>query len=58
MHFRGMRDRKKLQATQPIQSTCYACDELACKFFINDNELPYETDPGKPFSWIRGRQVG
>jgi choline dehydrogenase-like flavoprotein len=58
MHFRGMRDRKKLQATQPIQSTCYACDELASKFFINDNELPYETDPGKPFRWIRGRQVG
>jgi choline dehydrogenase-like flavoprotein len=58
MHFRGMRDRKKLQATQPIQSTCYACDELASKFFINDNELPYATDPGKPFRWIRGRQVG
>jgi choline dehydrogenase-like flavoprotein len=24
MPFRGMRDRKKLQREQPIQSTCYA----------------------------------
>jgi len=58
MKFRGMGDRRKLVAEQPIQSTCYACDEWSSKFFIKDKELPYTTDPGKPFSWIRGRQVG
>ena len=58
MPFRGQRDRKSLLANQPVQSTCYACDELAAKFFVNDNENPYSTAPGKPFRWIRGRQVG
>jgi len=58
MKFRGMGDRRNLAANQPIQSTCYACDEWSSKFFINDKEQPYTTDPGKPFRWIRGRQVG
>ena len=58
MKFRGMGDRRKLAEDQPVQSTCYACDEWSSKFFINDKEHPYTTDPGKPFRWIRGRQVG
>jgi len=58
MPFRGMRDRKKLQREQPIQSTCYACEEVNSQFFVKDTENPYSTDPGKPFRWIRGRQVG
>jgi choline dehydrogenase-like flavoprotein len=56
--FRGMRDRQAQLKDQPIQSTCYACDEWSAKFFVNDNEHPYTTEPGKPFRWIRGRQVG
>jgi choline dehydrogenase-like flavoprotein len=58
MKFRGMGDRQNLAENQPIQSTCYACDEWSSKFFISDKEHPYTTDPGKPFRWIRGRQVG
>jgi choline dehydrogenase-like flavoprotein len=58
MSFRGMRDRKKLQKEQPIQSLCYACEEPNSQFFIKDTEHPYTTDPDKPFRWIRGRQVG
>jgi choline dehydrogenase-like flavoprotein len=58
MKFRGMGDRRQLADNQPIQSTCYACDEWSSKFFISDKEHPYTTDPGKPFRWIRGRQVG
>jgi choline dehydrogenase-like flavoprotein len=58
MPFRGMRDRKKLLREQPIQSLCYACEELNSQFFVKDTEHPYTTDPGKPFRWIRGRQVG
>src|SRR6201997_714413 len=38
MPFRGMRDRKKQLEDQPIQSTCYACDEWSSKFFVNDKE--------------------
>jgi len=58
MKFRGMRDRRRIEAEQPIQSTCYACDEWSAKFFVKDTENPYTTAPGKPFKWIRGRQVG
>jgi choline dehydrogenase-like flavoprotein len=58
MPFRGLRDRNKQLEDQPIQSTCYACDEWSAKFFVSDKEHPYTTDPGKPFRWIRGRQVG
>ena len=58
MKFRGMGDRKRLSREQPIQQQCYACDEMAYKFFVNDLENPYTTPEGKPFSWIRGRQVG
>ena len=58
MKFRGWGDRRLLQQNQPIQSQCYACDEWSSKFFVSDKENPYTTAPGKPFSWIRGRQVG
>ena len=58
MKFRGWGDRRRLAGDQPIQSLCYACDEWSSKFFVNDKENPYSTAPGKPFSWIRGRQVG
>ena len=58
VRFRGLGDRKGTAAQQPIQRECYACDEWASKFFVNDTENPYITDPDKPFMWIRGRQVG
>lgn len=58
MKFRGMNDRRERETTQAIQKECYACDEVAAKFFVNDLENPYTTDPAKPFLWIRGRQVG
>ncbi len=58
MRFRGLGDRGALLRDQPIQRTCYACDEWSSKFFVNDRENPYTFDAGKPFSWIRGRQVG
>jgi len=56
--FHGMRDRRRLEEDQPIQSLCYACDEWSSKFFVSDRENPYTTESGKPFRWIRGRQVG
>lgn len=58
MKYRGLGDRRRLRDDQPIQSTCYACDEWSSKFFVSDIEHPYTTGPGKPFRWIRGRQVG
>ena len=43
---------------QKTQSKCYACDEYGHHFFVDDIDNPYTTAPGKPFDWIRGRQVG
>ncbi|HEV2352552.1 MAG TPA: GMC family oxidoreductase [Terriglobia bacterium] len=56
--YRGFRNQRTLMETQPVQRLCYACDEYSHQFFVNDHEHPYTTPPGKPFLWIRGRQVG
>ncbi|MFL5613388.1 MAG: GMC oxidoreductase [Gemmatimonadaceae bacterium] len=56
--FRGFGDRKAIDRDQPMQKDCYACDEWSSKFFVNDHDNPYTTPDGKPFRWIRGRQVG
>src|ERR1700694_3642972 len=59
LQYRGWDKRVERAKTQPIQRECYyACDEYSSKFFVNDAENPYSSDPGKHFSWIRGRQVG
>jgi choline dehydrogenase-like flavoprotein len=58
MKFRGFGDQQQLLRTQPVQRLCYACDEYSHQFFVNDLEHPYTFPAGKPFMWIRGRQVG
>src|SRR5689334_11456912 len=58
MRFRGMSDRKHANQDQLVQQNCSGMDEWNSKFFVNDLENPYSTDPDKPFLWIRGRQVG
>ena len=58
MRYRGLGDRKMLADKQPVQRTCYACDEGASQFFVDDTENPYTTAEDKPFLWIRGRHVG
>ncbi|MFN5327523.1 MAG: GMC oxidoreductase [Bacteroidota bacterium] len=40
----------------PIQSKCYAYNEVSGKFFVNDLDNPYNQI--KPFDWIRGYHVG
>ncbi|MEO0574166.1 MAG: GMC family oxidoreductase [Pseudomonadota bacterium] len=41
-----------------IQSQSYAFNETTRAFFGNDRELPYSTEPGKEFHWIRSNQLG
>lgn len=40
----------------PIQSKCYAFNEVSKHFFVNDVDNPY--NQVKPFDWIRGYHVG
>ena len=58
LRYRGMGDRARIERYQPIQKQCGACNEYSGKFFVNDLDNPYTTPDDKPFSWIRGRQVG
>jgi len=58
VRFRGFGDTKTFLERQPVQRLCDACDEYTHHFFVDDTEHPYTFDAGKPFMWIRGRQVG
>ena len=58
LRYRGMGDKSRIDRYQPIQKQCGACNEYSGKFFVNDLDNPYSTPEDKPFSWIRGRQVG
>jgi len=58
VRYRGFGDQQALLTSQPVQSLCYACDEYSHQFFVDDHEHPYTFPEGKPFMWIRGRQVG
>lgn len=59
LKHRGLMEQQwLLRKRQPVQSKCYACDEYSHHFFVDDLDNPYTTPDGKPFDWIRGRQVG
>ena len=46
LKYRGWDKRAERAGTQPIQRECYyACDEYSNKFFVNDKENPYATEP-------------
>ncbi|HVG40548.1 MAG TPA: GMC family oxidoreductase, partial [Chitinophagaceae bacterium] len=46
----------KVLNENPIAASCYQFNESTQHFFVTDNEHPYVQQ--KPFSWIRGYQVG
>lgn len=55
------RGKVKLQLVEDqysVQRKCYAFTDATKHFFGNDRDLPYNTPNDKPFSWIRGNQLG
>jgi glucoside 3-dehydrogenase (cytochrome c) catalytic subunit len=58
LKYRGLKPGNYYAPRQPIQSRCYACNEYGAHLFVDDIDNPYTTPEGKPFWWIRGRQVG
>jgi choline dehydrogenase-like flavoprotein len=56
--FRVWGDRRPLKKERPIQTDCYACDEIGHKFFVNDVENPYTTSPDTNYRWTRSRCLG
>jgi len=58
MPNRGKVDEQVAAEQFPIQRQCYAFDEHTKQFFNNDRDMPYSTPAERPFSWIRGNQLG
>lgn len=58
MPNRGLVDAKLVEEQFPVQSKCYAFGEATKHFFNNDRDMPYSTPQDRPFSWIRGNQLG
>ncbi|MDT0596651.1 GMC family oxidoreductase [Glaciecola petra] len=51
-------DNLLVQEQYKIQSKCYAFNETTKHFFGNDRDLPYTTEKGTDFGWIRSNQLG
>ena len=58
MPNRGLVDVRLAQEKYAVQRKCYAFDEHTSHFFNNDQDMPYSTPQDRPFSWIRGNQLG
>ncbi|GHF01384.1 GMC oxidoreductase [Thalassotalea profundi] len=51
-------DNLLVEQQYKIQKQCYAFNDATKHFFGNDSELPYSTEEGTNFSWIRANQLG
>jgi choline dehydrogenase-like flavoprotein len=58
MRFRGLGDRRAVEARQHVQRRSVSFDELSHVFWTDDVDNPYSTPQDKPFDWFRARQVG
>ena len=56
--YRGAIPEDTLNSEYFIQKQCYALNDATKQFFVNDRQHPYISDKKKPFSWIRGYQLG
>ncbi|HRW30906.1 MAG TPA: hypothetical protein P5227_12975, partial [Emcibacteraceae bacterium] len=54
---RGRTSKTELERDYPIQRQT-GINEQHKHFFIKDPEKPYIQEEGRPFSWIRGHQLG
>ncbi|MGH7531462.1 MAG: GMC oxidoreductase [Gemmatimonadales bacterium] len=56
--FRGLGDRRAIEARQATQRHSVSFDEWSHVFWTDDVDNPYSTPPDQPFHWFRARQVG
>lgn len=49
---------KEADEKYAVQRKCYAFSDQTKHFFGNDKDLPYSTEKGTGFDWIRGNQLG
>ncbi|ACE82844.1 GMC oxidoreductase [Cellvibrio japonicus] len=58
MPFRGQVEKELADNEYFVQQRCYAFNDATKHFFMNDKDYPYQTPKGRPWSWIRGNQLG
>ena len=58
MSFGGRIPEEETDRDYFIQKQCYALEGSTKKFFVNDRINKYVYPKNKPFSWIRGYQLG
>ena len=58
MPFAGQIPESLTESDYAMQNQCYAFSDYTKHFFVNDRENPYATAGDKPFTWIRGYQLG
>lgn len=58
MPFRGKIEKAVVDEQYYIQKQNYAFNDATKHFYANDRDFPYSTPKEKPFSWIRGNQLG
>ena len=56
--FHMLGDQRRTLTDQPVQSRCAFMSEATAHFFVNDRRNPYSHPDDKPFTWIRGHQLG
>src|SRR5712671_5240035 len=57
-HFHLLGDQRRYARDYPVQSRISQFSEATSHFFVNDRLNPYTHDADKPFTWIRGHQLG
>lgn len=56
--YAGQIPESLTESDYAVQNQCYAFSDYTKHFFVNDRENPYATADDKPFTWIRGYQLG
>ncbi len=58
MPFRGLGDRRVIEARQSMQKRSVSFDEISHRFWTDDVDNPFSTPDDKRFDWFRARQMG
>lgn len=56
--YRMLGDKRRYAERYPVQSRSWFFNEGTEHFFVDDVDNPYTTAPGRPFTWVRGHQLG
>mgnify|MGYP003574879586 FL=1 len=56
--YRLLGDKRRYAEDYPVQQRTFFFNEASERFFVNDRDNPYTTPDSRPFTWIRGHQLG